>query len=115
MWRAAGAERPYGHQRIDVRGVTTYDVEEDPRRPGPTAGMCFAGQPDDKFTGSEVLTQRLFRTFPNFNFASMASWQCHAASTPSTRPPESHASSEAAPRRGLSFHTDHEQHDDRRL
>ena len=36
-----------------------------------------------------VLTQRLFRAFLNFKFASMASMQCHVAATPSRRPSES--------------------------
>ncbi len=35
------------------------------------------------------MTQRLFRTFPNFNFASMASARRHATAAPSTWPSES--------------------------
>ena len=34
------------------------------------------------------VTQCDYRTFPNFKFASMASKQCHVASTPSTWPSE---------------------------
>ena len=43
----------------------------------------------DEPTNHLVLTQRLFRTFPNFKFASMASARCHAHATPSTWPSES--------------------------
>ena len=42
------------------------------------------------------MTQRDFRTFPNFKFASMASTRCHAAVTPSTWPCEICASREGA-------------------
>ena len=42
----------------------------------------------DEPTNHLVLTQRLFRTFPNFNFGKTASSRCHTASTPSTWPSE---------------------------
>ena len=112
---------PTNYQRIDgsTEVVFTYDVEwEDSATPWAHRWDVFLqGNPDDKIHWFSVLTQRLFRTFPNFNFASMASRQCHAASTPSTRPSERLRVSRGSRGRvaRLSFHTDHEQHDDRRL
>ena len=70
------ANDPNNYQRIDSAAevVFTYDVEwEDSATPWAHRWDVFLqGNPDDKIHWFSVLTQRLFRTFPNFNFASMA-------------------------------------------